>query len=236
MQCFAKFSSSVRWLTAISFVLGVQVANAAPVLLTNAGFEQQWESAGFGTDGVAVFNYNPTGAGMGWAFGYTGNGVSSSYSLLQAYEGTRFGFLQTGRLDDSFGPLGATISQSFTLNGNSDLAVGFALALRPGYATGQHVRVGIDGVLIADLAAISTGWVVQSISVTGLSAGTHSLTFAGTGANGMDTTAFIDAVTLDAVPAQVGHQNVPEPGTLGLIGLGLAFIFNRQRHRSRLSA
>ena len=235
MSFLNQLKKCCRYASVVTFAIvsTLQCARAAPIGLTNAGFEQQWVAAGVGTDGVAVFNYGPTGPGMGWAFGYTGNGVSGSYSLLQAYEGNRFGFLQTGRLDDSFGPLGATISQTFTLDGASDLDLGFALALRPGYSGGQHVRVGIDGVLVAELAAISTGWVVQAVNVTGVSAGAHVLTFAGTGSNGLDTTAFIDAVTLDAVATRNGNQSLPEPGSLGLIGLGLAMLVSLRKRREQ---
>ena len=171
-----KITSQAMRLTALAAVLCAQGVLAAPVPLTNAGFEQQWEAVGgTGSDGQVTFNYGPTGPGLGWSFGYTGNGVAGSYSSLTAYEGNRFGFLQTGRLEDSFGPMGATISQSFVLTNAADIVISFALALRQGYAPGQHVRVGVDGQLFADFAVTSTAWVIQTVNIAALTAGTHSI-------------------------------------------------------------
>jgi hypothetical protein len=212
--------------------VAVQPVLAAPVALTNGGFEQSWTSQSFiGTDGSAIFYYTPTGPGMGWTFNtglFGGGGVSNSYSLLSAYEGNRFGLLQLGNASDPFGSTNSSnFSQSFNLAASSDVEVSFAMALRPGYAGGQHVLVAVDGNVLADLAVTQTSWSLQNVNLGALSAGNHTLAFAGianfqvTG----DTTAFIDDVQLNTVAPTGGNGgNVPEPGSLALVALALGTV------------
>lgn len=195
-------------------------AQAASVPLNNGGFENDWVSTGLvGSDGSVTFFYRPAGPEVGWQFA-GGGGVAHAYNLIGAYEGSRFGLLQLGNPSDLFGASGASFVQSFELETAATVELRFALAVRPGYAGGQSVSVAMDGQVLQTFAA-QPGWHVQQLDLGLLSAGTHVLGFAGNATYGIygDTTAFIDAVQLDALP-------VPEPETwvsmlAGLVTIGV---------------
>lgn len=183
---------------------------ADPVSLSNAGFESGWTGyAGQGSDGYGVtFTYQPTGPAMtGWAFGGS-TGVAGSYSQLTAYEGSRFAFLQNAT---------GALSQDFSLAADARVDLHFAMALRASYNIGQQVGVSIDGQQVALLDADSTAWQLESLDLGLLQAGLHTLAFQGMSGTSGDTTAFIDAVQLNAAAA------VPEPASLALVlgALGL---------------
>jgi hypothetical protein len=203
-------------------------AQAAPVALINSGFEANWTATGFvGADCCVTFNYAPTGPGLGWAFN-PGSGVAGSYNALTAYEGSRFGLLQLGNPADPFGTSGNRISQSFSLGAASAVELSFAMALRPGYNSGQQIAVALDGQLLQTFAA-TAGWSVKNLALGTLTSGSHVLSFAGTAAYATfgDTTAYLDAVQLNAAP-------VPEPETYAMLlaGLGLMSFAARRRAAS----
>lgn len=194
-------------------------AQAVPIALVNAGFEASWaDQAAVGSDGQVVFYYQTSGPAMGWQFG-SGTGVAASYGLLSAYEGSRFALLQIHT---------EPLSQTFEVAAESTVALSFALALRPGYWAGQVVRVSVDGQAVADLGATSTSWQMQHLALGTLAAGQHTLAFAGLAQyDGFrDTTAFLDAVSLQATAA------VPEPQRWALLVAGLLTVGALQ-HRSR---
>jgi hypothetical protein len=162
-----------------------QVVNTVvpPPALVNASFETPALGSGF--------QYNPSGAGVGWTFspssGIQGNG--SAWGAAPAPSGTQTAFIQNT----------STISQALSLNaGNYTLA--FKAAQRPCCLTPntQPIQVSVDGVpLGAPVTPPGTSFSSFSLSVTVASSGTHTIAFAGTSANTNAT--FIDAVTLTAV-------------------------------------
>lgn len=198
-------------------------AHADPVNLVNAGFENNWSSAQYGSDGHVTFNYVPTGPNMGWTF-TGGGGVAGSYDYLHAYEGNQFAFLQ----------LVSSMSQSFSLASSASATLDFALALRPGYMSGQTVSVLIDDHQIANFAATSSAWASEHVNLGWLSAGSHKLSFTGnanyyvTG----DTTAYVDDVKISVSP--VPMSPVPEPETYAMLLAGFGLLgFTARRKKNR---
>lgn len=207
-----------RPLLALPLLLAVysNQASANPVSLTNAGFETAWTG---GAILGAGYVYRPTSnLDLGWSF-VGGSGVSNSNTAWNgvANEGGRFAFLQS---------VGASISQSFNLTTLSEVTAQFAMSLRPGYAAGQGVAVKVDGNIVASYQANSTSWQTQSVNLGTLSAGSHALSFASTYQGGtLDTSAFVDAVNLNAVAA------VPVPGMAWLFASSvLALAIKRRKH------
>jgi hypothetical protein len=136
---------------------------------------------------------------------------------MAAYEGNRFALLQ----------LQSGFSQSFSLAAaSSATALEFALALRPGYWSGQTVSVLVDGVQRATYTPGSSAWSLQHTDLGFLTAGSHVLEFRGNMAwdGHTDTTAYLDAVKLNVSP-------VPEPETYAMMlaGLGLLGFMARRK-------
>ncbi|EHR68952.1 PEP-CTERM putative exosortase interaction domain-containing protein [Burkholderiales bacterium JOSHI_001] len=207
---------------AVALLSLASLAEAAPVALQNAGFESNFDSAGFvGSDGNVTFFYAPTGASMGWSFG-AGTGVAGNYSMLSAYEGTHFAFLQTAT---------EALSQAFTLDQAATVDLGFALALRPGYQPGQSVQVLVDNQAVGTVAAAGSGWQAMNLSLGALTAGNHTLAFRGLGDFGTfgDTSAFLDAVQMNTQVAAV-----PEPGSIALVLAGLMAVGTLGGRRSQV--
>jgi methionine-rich copper-binding protein CopC len=205
-------------------LMTMQPASAADIGLVNTGFEANWSGVGsVGTDGYVTFVYSPTGTAMGWTFG-AGTGASGTYSLLTASEGSRFAFLQNGT---------DLLSQTFTLADSQQLTLNFDLALRGGYSTGQVVRVSVDGHDLGDFAALQTTWTQESLSLGILAAGDHTLGFRGVNpGNAVDTTAFIDSVSLTGTAATLTGGAVPEPQSLALALTALAGVAALRRRKA----
>lgn len=212
-------------LAAHATLMTMQPTSATDVGLVNAGFEADWSGFGsVGSDGLVTFVYGPSGAGLGWTFG-AGTGASGSYALLTAASGSRFAFLQNST---------GLLSQTFTLADAQDLTLNFDLALRDQYSTGQVVRVSVDGHDVADFAALQTSWSLESLSLGILGAGDHTLAFRGMNpGNAVDTTAFIDSVSLTGTAATVTGGAVPEPQSLALALTALAGVAALRRRWCR---
>lgn len=169
-------------------------------------------------------SFEDTTVGTGYAYGNVasdwsftgGSGVSSNSTAWHgtASDGTHFAFLQSV----------ASISQSFNSGALSNDLLTFDLALRPGYASGQTVQILFDGQLITSISPLLTSWQSFSYALSSVAAGSHTLSFKGLGYNGLDTTAFLDNVSLTP-------SAVPLPATLPLMlsGLGVFGVAMRRR-------
>jgi len=130
------------------------------------------------------FQYNPSGAGIGWTFspnsGIESNG--SAWNAASAPDGVQAAMIQGI----------STISQTLNLNAGS-YTLTFKAAQRNGQI--QPVRVTVDGTQIGSLVSpASTGFSSFSIPFSVATTGSHTIVFTGTDSN--DSTTFIDSVTI----------------------------------------
>ena len=192
----------------VAAALSSASAFADPVLptLQNTSFETTTVGGGYGYGDVAT----------GWSI--TGGGAVSSNGT--AWEGTTTSGTHFGVLQNI-----SSISQTFTSGIQADYSFSFDLALRGShYDAGQAVAVKLDGQLLGTFSP-TTSWSALSVSALQVAAGTHTLQFAGTNPlNKVDTSAFLDNVTMTVTP-------VPEPETYAmfLAGLGLMGAVARRR-------
>ena len=162
----------------VSATLSQVVSSVSPPSsLVNPSFESPFQSGGY--------QYNPTGAGVGWTFsstsGIQGNG--SAWNAVAAPDGVQTAFVQ----------MTGTISQTLSLNAGS-----YTLSFRAAQRTCcgvQPVKVTVDGTQIGSLVSPASGsFAAFSIPFSVSGSGSHTIVFAGTDPN--DRTTFIDAVTL----------------------------------------
>jgi|CZKV01.1.fsa_nt_gi hypothetical protein len=168
--------------------------NATPAAIVNFGFE---------TPGVGTYQYNPSGGS--WTFsaqsGANGSGISANGSAFtignpSAPQGFQVAFIQgTGSISQTLiGLIAGAIYQ-----------VTFAAAQRNniyGAQTGQTWQLKVDGTTIGTYAPLqsATNYTTCSGTFSPSSAGSHTLAFVGSNANGGDNTVFIDNVQLSFVP------------------------------------
>ena len=204
---FSKALHSMNFTTAVAIAtttaaLSMLIApNSAQAvnLIANDSFEASFSSsASTATDGIVVFDYQPTGSGVVWDFAGTGTGVGNS-NALAAYDGQTFAFLRN---------TSGLLSQTFSVGQATNATLNFALALRASYEAGQSVNVLLDNQSLSSFTATTTNsWTSETLDLGLLSAGTHTISFQGLYA-GNDSTAFIDAINVSESTA------VPEPFTI----------------------
>jgi hypothetical protein len=119
----------------------------------------------------------------------------------------------------------ASISQTFSNSSAASYTIGFDMALRPYYSTGQVVSVSLDGHTLGTYDAVSTGWNSFTTSAISLAAGSHTLTFSGLNPqHASDTSAFIDNISMNVA-------SVPEPETYAMLLAGLGLVAGVARRR-----
>lgn len=167
-----------------------QLFNNGPdssLIIFNGGFEIPRLTAG-------AFQYTPTGSVWAWN---TGGGISSNGSPFTngnppAPEGTQVAVLQ-----------GDTASVSQSIDGfkaGTQYTISFSAAQRANCcgAGGADFQVFLDNNVLATIRPTSTSYATYSTTVLGVTAGAHTLKFAGLNSSGGDNTAFIDNVRVIA--------------------------------------
>ena len=179
-----------------------QVVNSGspPASFVNPSFELPSLGSGF--------QYNPTGAGVGWTFS-SGSGIQangSAWGAAPAPDGKQTAFVQgTSTLSQSLSFTAGTYTLSFQ-------AARRACCLAPNV---QPVKVTVDGTQIGSLVSPpGTSFSAVSIPFSVAGGGAHTITLAGTDAN--DRTTFIDAVALSpGIVATVTLASSLNPARVG---------------------
>ena len=151
--------------------------------LVNCSFETP-------TLGANSYQYNPTGAGIGWTFaGNTGiQSNGSAWGAATAPDGRQTAFVQGT----------SSMSQVVNLNAGS-YTLSFQAARRQccAFPYVEPVKVTVDGAQIGSLVApASTSFATVSIPFSVASSGAHTIAFTGT--DSQDKTTFFDVVSLVA--------------------------------------
>ncbi|HST31215.1 MAG TPA: PEP-CTERM sorting domain-containing protein, partial [Chthoniobacterales bacterium] len=163
-----------------------------------------------------------------WSFtGHAGiiNAPGGGFNGPTAPDGSQYGFLQSAFSGQTPGVFSQTIS--FTLAGTYQLA--YLVAGRPPNGLGSFgdlpYDVRLDSTVIGTDSSTSSEPFTQVIFTFTTTAGDHTLTFETSQSNGADNTAFIDSVSIQAVP---------EPTSLALFAIGgVAFAAARRFRRVR---
>ena len=182
----------------------------------NAQSSSGIQNGSFETPSIATYAYRPSSS---WTFignaGIQHNG--SAWGAPNAPDGVQTAFLQYGT-----NPLGnGTISQVFTVPADGTYSISFYSALRA-YRTSPTLmsfNVTMDGTNIGSFSPTSTSFSQFTTSQIQLTAGSHTLSFVGTG-TAPDTSDFIDFVTLNNMSAQLPPSNTAPPTITGTPQVG----------------
>jgi hypothetical protein len=155
--------------------------------------------------GPNAYQYDPTG--VPWAFSGNWAGVAGNGSTLgnpDAPSGTQAGFLQKA---------GGSISQAATFPTNGTYNISFLAAQKPGNQ--ETFQLQLDGNVIGTFNNYtSTAYSALSTNSFAVTAGVHTLTFAGTDLNANvngDDTVFIDQVIINPVAPAFNDPGFEQP-------------------------
>ena len=162
------------------------------------------ENSSFESPNTRWGDYWYGGTSDGWTFtdqiAKSGSGIASNGSVFNnpdALNGNNAAFIQ-GQ---------GTISQSIYFAQGGDYTLSLLAAYRDGYNGSNPIAVLIDGVNVGTITPTSTYYQLYQTSSFTVTAGTHTITFAGETAGGPDRTSFIDNVSIRSVngnPIRIG--------------------------------
>ncbi len=185
-----------------AFLDQVSVTNAPPTGFADSGFENPSVGAG---------KFLGVPMGTAWTFstgaGVSGNGSGFTSGNPNAPEGSQVGYIQTT----------GTISQVVNAAEAGAYQISFSAAQRANNGTSdEEVQVLVDGTVVGTITPASTSYANYTTASFNLTAGSHTITFAGVDPTLADFTALLDQVSLDNVPAtglsDPGFEN-PSQGT-----------------------
>jgi arylsulfate sulfotransferase len=171
-----------------------------PANLLDPGFEDP--PVGTGT---SAYQSNPTGSA--WTFsgqaGVAGNGSAITAGNPDAPQGTQVAFLQrTG-----------TISESVYFPADGTYLIDLSAAQRGNNGTSnERVDVRVDGTVVAIFVPVGTDYATYTTGSFRMTAGFHTVTFAGVAPDGADYTALLDRVNIDPV----APRGLANPGSVDL--------------------
>ena len=211
---------------ALAVAAAPAIANAGVDLITDGGFESPALSTG------AYVYENATVGGWTWSGGAilinaANAGPNGSAWYPSAPAPTGFGGVQFAGVQST-----GSLSQTFNVTGAGPLSLSWLSGGRPasyGCCNGdQSYQVLVGGVVEGTYSTTSgQAFAAESLTLSGLGAGPHTLTFQGL--SPADETAFIDNVSVTAT-------GVPEPATWTLMLVGFGGMAAALRARRRIPA
>lgn len=209
--------TSIRAILAIGAVFGVGLASlpASANLIVNGGFE--------------LGSLSQTATPTGWTnIGHSDGVINYSIGPVPPYEGSYF--YDLGGYGNSSGPIGDGIQQTVTTVIGTVYELIFGLSSEDVAGT-STLRVDING-FITDFPLTSggtyflKGFTTQSILYTATSTSTTISFIETTNSSGGNNDPMIDCVQFEVQGQAAGcgrvSNNVPEPFSLALLGIGLA--------------
>ena len=167
-----------------AFLDQVSIDNVSPAGFTDPGFE----NPSLGT-GPSAYQYRPTGSA--WSFsgaaGLAGNGSGFTAGNPNAPQGSQVAFLQkTG-----------SISQAVNFAAAGSYQISFSAAQRANFGTSnEQVQVLVDGTVVSTFTPAGTSYATYTTASFNVTAGSHTITFAGVDPSGSDYTAFLDQTSI----------------------------------------
>ena len=189
-----------------AFIDQASINNLSPTAPTDPGFE----NPSLGT-GQSAYQYDPTGSA--WSFtgkaGLAGNGSAFTSGNSNAPQGSQVAFLE----------FNGSISQAVNFATTGSYVISFSAAQRANFGTSQQeVQVLVDGTVVDTFIPAGTSYATYSTASFNVTAGSHTITFAGVDPSGKDYTAFLDQVSINNVsptaPTDPSFE-IPSQGTGG---------------------
>ncbi len=180
-----------------AFLDAVSIAVAAPVApaVADSGFESAATGTGF-------YGFVVSPQGTPWAYsggaGVSTNGTGLTSGNPNAPQGSQVAFIQNQ----------GSISQAISNTTDGSYTLSLKAAQRANYGTAQSFEVLVDGAVVGTFGNLSTTYQSLTTATFHLSVGSHTIAFVGQAPSSGDSTAFIDAVAIQAATLS-GTPNLP---------------------------